>query len=263
MRIPEKEELENEDESYLYHLDNDACDSFADFQRIDKIIRLVKKYSFGKKVLDIGCAQGNISTLLAEQGFEATALDLNKNFLNYAKKKREFGKITYVRANAMHLPFKANTFDAVILGEIMEHVAYPEKLIAQAKKVLKKEGLLIVTTPNNHIFLGLLSGNRPELFRFNHLEERKDLLKRQFGPAGKDHLFVFDTMSLQRIVSENGLSMVEKGYTNSYLINNLTSPIISIFPKSFLQAIDRLFVKLPFFKEKFSLGLYTTCRKQK
>ena len=261
MRIPEKNGLENDDERYLYSHDADICGSFADSERIGTIIRLVKGYSFGRKILDVGCAQGNVSTLLAEEGFEATALDMNRNFLNYAKKKREFGKIAYVRANAMHLPFKADTFDAVILGEIMEHVAYPERLIEAAKKVLKKEGILIITTPNDHLLLGLLSGNKPEPFDFN-LDQRKKLVKKQFGPAGEDHLFVFDMGSLQKLVSEKNLSIIEKGHNNSGLINKLTFPLIFFLRKSFLQATDRLFVKLPFFKDRFSLGLYIACRKQ-
>jgi ubiquinone/menaquinone biosynthesis C-methylase UbiE len=261
MKLPKIEELENDDERYLYSQDIDLYEQFSTLERVSKIISLVEKYSFGNKILDVGTASGNIATLLAEKGFEAFALDLNKNFLNYAKKKREFGKIIYVHADAMHLPFGANVFDAVILGEIIEHVAYPEKLIVEAKKVLKKGGILIITTPNNHLFLGMLSGNRPEQFKFDGFKERKDLVKKQFGPAGKDHLFVFSLKSLQKLVSQKGVYTLEKGYTNSGLINNLTFPIISFFPKSFLECINKGMVKLPFFKDKFSLGLYLVAKK--
>ena len=103
--MPNLNELKNKEEKYLYEQDTDAYGSFADSKRIKLIIKSVKKYSFGKKILDMGCAQGNIATLLAEQGFETVALDLNQDFLNYAKKKREFGDISYICASALELPF--------------------------------------------------------------------------------------------------------------------------------------------------------------
>lgn len=252
MRLPKKEELKNKDELYLYNHDINPYESFSTLKRIKEIIRLTKKYALGKNILDIGCAQGNIATLLAEEGFETVALDLNQKFLNYAKKKREFGKVKYVCANAMNLPFKKNNFDTVILGEIIEHVAYPEKLIAESKKVLKKEGILIITTPNNHLFLGLLSGIKPQLFRYN--KSRKKLLKRQFGPAGKDHLFVFDKNSLNLLLEKQGFEIISEGYVNSLFMNPFMFYILKFIP-DFL-------IKIPFLKSKLSLGLYIVARKK-
>jgi 2-polyprenyl-3-methyl-5-hydroxy-6-metoxy-1,4-benzoquinol methylase len=252
MRLPNLDELKNKEEIYLYKHDTDAHGSFASSERINHIVKLVKKYSFGKKILDIGCAQGNIATLLAEQGFETIALDLNQNFLNYAKKKREFGNISYVCASALNIPFKANTFDAVVIGELIEHVAYPEKLLKEAKKVLKKEGALIITTPNSHIFLGMLSGIKPELFE--EIKDRNKLVKRQFGPAGKDHLFVFDKKSLNALLERQGFEIISEGYIHSFLMNPFTYHLLKFIPD--------LLVKIPFLNSKLSLGLYAVTRKR-
>jgi ubiquinone/menaquinone biosynthesis C-methylase UbiE len=252
MKIPSKTELKNEDERYLYWQDTDAHGSFADSKRTSIIIQSVKKYSFGKKILDIGCAQGNIATLLAENGFGAVALDLNQSFLNYAKKKREFGDISYVCASALNMPFENEKFDAVIIGELVEHVAYPEKLLKEAKRVLKPGGLMIITTPNNHIFLGMLSGIKPELFE--DIKDRNKLLKRQFGPAGKDHLFVFDKKSLNALLERQGFEIILGGYVNSFLMNPFTYHLFRFIP-DFL-------VKIPFLNSKLSLGLYAAARKK-
>ena len=252
MRLPEKSELENDDEIYLYKQDTDAYSHFADSKRIGIIIKLVKKYSFDNKVLDIGCAQGNIATLLAEQDFDTVALDLNQNFLNYAKKKREFGKISYVCASALKMPFKDNAFDAIIMGELIEHAAYPEKLLQEAKRVLKKEGVIIITTPNNHVFLSMLSGVKPHLF--NPSKNRKNLVKRQFGPAGEDHLFVFDKKSLDALLETQCFKTISAGYVNSFLMNPFTYHLFKFIP-DFL-------IKLPFLNSKLSLGLYVAVRKK-
>ena len=251
MKLPNFDELKNKDEKYLYEQDTEDYSCFSDSKRISLIIKSVKKYSFGNKILDMGCAQGNIATLLAEQGFETVALDLNQNFLNYAKKKREFGNIAYICESALEMPFKNEQFDAVILGELIEHVAYPEKLLQEAKRVLKSGGLMIVTTPNNHIFLGMLSGIKPELFE--DVKDRNKLLKRQFGPAGKDHLFVFDKKSLNALLERQGFEIISEGYINSFLMNPFTYHLLKFIPDSL--------VKIPFLNSKLSLGLYAVARK--
>jgi len=230
MKIPEKSDLENEDERYLYEKDTDKLENFIAMNRINKIIELTEKFSSGKRALDVGCAQGNISTLLAERGFDVTALDLNKDFLGYAKKKREFGKISYVHGNALEVSFKGK-FDAIILGELIEHVAYPEKLLNRMKRHLTKEGIIIITTPNNHLFLGLLSGNKPELF--SKIRDRRNFMKKQFGPAGKDHLFVFNIADLNKLVKDQEFKILDSGYINSIfpLIKNKFSTSLYIVAK--------------------------------
>ena len=262
MILPKKEELENKDEMYLYETDVDGYGIFSTMRRIDKIIKLVDKHSRGKKVLDAGSAQGNIAALLAEEGYDAVALDLNQNFLNYAKKKREFGKISYVCANALNPPFKKNTFDAVILGELVEHIAYPEKLLQASKRCLKKGGLIIITTPNDHLFYGLLSGHKPLLFNLIDKKNRKLLLKRQFGPSGSNHLFVFDVSTLKKIVEEQGFKVITSGYINSAFINQVTYSFFKFLPKFFLIFLDSLITKTPFLREMLSMGLYIAAKNE-
>jgi ubiquinone/menaquinone biosynthesis C-methylase UbiE len=253
MKMPKKEELENEDELYLYEKENNGYEELHRSKRLKKILEAVVKYSPGEKVLDIGTAHGDIATLLAEKGFESVALDLNKNFLNYAKKKREFGKISYVCANALNLPFKDASFDVIIMGELVEHVAYPENLLKEAKRCLKKRGVIIITTPNKHLFRGWLSGYKPPLFEEIEKKSRKDLVKKQFGPSGDDHLFVFDMPSLKKFAKKQGFKVISEGYINSVLMNPITYPLLKIMP-DFL-------VKIPFLANKLSLGLYVVGEK--
>jgi len=261
MKLPKKEELNSEDEHYLFEKDTDPYENFVDSNRIDEIIKLVKKYSKGKKVLDIGCAQGNIATLLAEEGFCTIAFDLSQNFLEYARKKREFGEISYVCGNALCLPFRKETFDAIILGELIEHIAYPEMLIKEAKRCLKNGGIILITTPNNHFFLGMDSGNKPPLFHELAYQQRVKLLKKQFGPSGADHLFVFNAENLTKLLKNQSLKVFELKWINSCFINNHTYNILKIFPDYLLHLFDNLITKIPFLNEKLSMSLCISARK--
>jgi SAM-dependent methyltransferase len=152
----------------------------------------------------------------------------------------------------MCLPFKANTFDAVVIGEIIEHVAYPEKILQEAKRTLKNEGIVIITTPNNHIFLGMLSGIKPKLFE--NIRGRNELIKRQFGPTGEDHLFVFNKKCLNALLGRQGFEIISGGYINSFLMNPFTYPLLRFIP-DFLT-------KIAFLNSKLSLGLYAVIRKK-
>jgi ubiquinone/menaquinone biosynthesis C-methylase UbiE len=54
---------------------------------------------------------------------------------------------TWVLAEACHLPFRDEVFDTVIMGEILEHLPYPELAVKEAKRVVKRGGNILVTTP--------------------------------------------------------------------------------------------------------------------
>jgi len=259
MRKLKESEINNADERYLYEKENNEYENYSCLRRINQLTKSAKELSLGRKVLDMGCAQATASLILAENGFDVTAFDLNRNFLDYAKKKKEFGEISFVCGNAMHLPFRKNYFDIIIMGELIEHVAYPEKLIKQAKRCMKKNGILIITTPNNHLFLGRISGCRAPLFE--NIAERKKMRARQFGPSGSDHLFVFNIDCLKNLLLKEKFRVIDAGYTNCFIINPLSYKILSIFPKFLLDFLDSLIVKIPFLNKKTSLGLYIASKK--
>jgi 2-polyprenyl-6-hydroxyphenyl methylase/3-demethylubiquinone-9 3-methyltransferase len=134
--------------------------------------------------LDIGCAQAYVALLLAEHGLTSVGFDINYNFLTYAKIKWEKGKVFWVTGNAANLSFKRNSFDIIILGEILEHAAYPENIIMEAMNILKKGGYCIITTPN-----GERVGSK--LPNYSRSRDFLDILvRKQYGPGGKDHLLL-------------------------------------------------------------------------
>jgi 2-polyprenyl-6-hydroxyphenyl methylase/3-demethylubiquinone-9 3-methyltransferase len=99
------------------------------------------------KVLDIGCGAGFLANYLANQGFEATGIDLSESSLHIAKAN---GKATFQKANGYSLPFPNHSFDAVCAMDILEHVDTPNLLIAEASRVLRPGGLLFFHTYNRN-----------------------------------------------------------------------------------------------------------------
>ena len=152
--------------------------------------------------------------------------------------KQDLGNgVSYIKhdINKM-LPFKNAEFDCVILGEVIEHVPDTDKLLIEINRILKKEGRLIISTPNLACWanrLILLFGIQP---LFTEVSYRK-VLGRKFKVLGQGnkpvgHLRIFTKNSLQDILIENNFSIeLKKG-----VIFNFPFPLslIDLFFSNFL-----------------------------
>lgn len=103
-----------------------------------------------KTVLDIGCGAGLLTNPLSSAGHQVTGIDLSEGSLNIAKKHDITKKVKYLPANAYELPFENDCFDVVCAMDILEHVEHPEKLISEASRVLKPNGLFFFHTFNRN-----------------------------------------------------------------------------------------------------------------
>ena len=104
----------------------------------------------GKKILNLGSGIGEETVYLAKQKAQVTAIDISKQMLEVtkrlAKQNRIRQKITYKHANAEKLPFKDNTFDAVLGCNLLHHVNL-KKCIKESKRVLKPGGIAVYSEP--------------------------------------------------------------------------------------------------------------------
>jgi ubiquinone/menaquinone biosynthesis C-methylase UbiE len=96
-------------------------------------------------VLDLGCGSGYSSYLLSKRKYNVIGLDLNP--FPEQLKLNGSEELQYVVGDALTLPFKENSFDAVVLKDVIEHITDVEKLLLSVKKVLKPNGVLIILSP--------------------------------------------------------------------------------------------------------------------
>ena len=112
----------------------------------EKIKFILEETGEGKLVLDVGCNDGFIGEMLIKKQNKVFGLDIVKNNLEIAESRGLIVK--NVNVEKEKLPFKNNYFDVVILGDIIEHVFDTDRLLREARRILKTGGKLIVTTPN-------------------------------------------------------------------------------------------------------------------
>lgn len=112
----------------------------------------------GGKILDIGCADGMFTKVVADRsGGDVIGIDVLKSSVKWASDHWKNKKNMHFKVgNAHKLDFKDRTFDAVFALEVMEHVPQPDQVIKEMKRVLKKNGYVIVLVPTDStLFRGI------------------------------------------------------------------------------------------------------------
>jgi ubiquinone biosynthesis O-methyltransferase len=98
------------------------------------------------KFLEVGCGLGYFSNKAFRLGAKVTGIDIGSSLVSINKKKTPKGNFKV--ASASNLPFKNNQFDIVLSTEVIEHVDNQKKALSEMIRVLKKGGILVITTPN-------------------------------------------------------------------------------------------------------------------
>lgn len=262
MKLPHKSQITNSEFQRLYCWDIKEyfCDEKTYWavyykNRLNNILSACKEnISIGGTILDIGCAQATASILLAEHGFKVFATDINPESLKYAKLRYEFGDCNFIALSAEHLPFKTE-FDAIILGEFLEHVHNPEQLLKTYFNYLKPNGIIIITTPNK---------NSPHNYKFMSYSEyfklkSHDEFSNKSGPEREDHIYNFTFSELESVVISSGYKIIISKYINSYLINPLN--IHRVFPNSLINFMNDVGSRIAIFNRYISIGLFFVIQK--
>lgn len=111
-----------------------------------------RRYPKNAHLLEIGCGMGYLSEVASEY-FSYVGTDITLIPLQAARSRD--GSIDYVQGDALRLAFRSEVFDVVVAFDILEHTERPENAVAEAHRILKKDGCIIATVPNTRSF-----GNR-------------------------------------------------------------------------------------------------------
>lgn len=164
------------------------------FERVKKELEklIMQNANFPVKILDIGIGDGVYETSLDEDiraKCEFFGVDISIKQMARAKKLLKESKV--VDLNSQKLPYKDNSFDIVIASEILEHVFYPEKILEEAQRVLKRNGFMILTFPNSsclQLRLGLFFKGSSPLLNY---------------PMNKEHIRFFICSDIRSLVTDN------------------------------------------------------------
>jgi len=110
------------------------------------LLKLFLSASPGPSVLNAGAGQGSFSLRLARLGFEVTSVDDSPAAVDVLRARLP-GPIELADVTAM--PFADESFDAAVLGEVLEHVPDDAGALSEVARVLRRGGVLAVSVPAN------------------------------------------------------------------------------------------------------------------
>jgi SAM-dependent methyltransferase len=115
------------------------------------LLKLFLSAEPGRKVLNAGAGQGSFSRLLEQSGFDVVSTDVSPAACDVLS-RRVGGPV--VRADVTALPFADDSFDAVVLGEVIEHVADDVSALEEARRVLRPRGVAVLSVPAHPSWFG-------------------------------------------------------------------------------------------------------------
>ncbi len=118
------------------------------YHRYAVVLDLVKN----KLVLDVACGEGYGSSLMSTFAMSVTGVDISDEAVRYAAAKYKNKNLKFQQGSAIALDFSDASFDIVISFETIEHLAEQEQMIAELRRVLKPDGILVISSPNRTIY---------------------------------------------------------------------------------------------------------------
>ena len=102
----------------------------------------------GKKLIEFGCATGAAANLFADYGFSVTSTDVSNYSVSLAKKN--YSDINFGVHDMQKLYTGDKNFDVAVAFDVVEHLKDPEVAISNTYKILRNDGVMILTTPNDY-----------------------------------------------------------------------------------------------------------------
>lgn len=153
-------------------------------------LRVIEKYKKHGKLLDIGCATGFFLELAESRGWGAYGTDVSKFASEYAKRKLGLKNIFY--GDLSKAKFKDEMFDAVTIFDVIEHLPDPKGTLKEINRILKNDGLIVVTTPNSGSLAAKILGKKWEEFR-----------------RAREHIYFFSADTLSNMLEKNGFEVLK------------------------------------------------------
>lgn len=210
------------------------------YQRERIALKIINTLKEKTNILDIGCGDG---TFLAN--IKANNPQVKLYGVDFSKFQLEKAKTiaTVKQANLEKgIPFKENTFDVIYCAEVIEHLFNPDFLLEECNRILKKNGYLILSTPNlcawfNRILfplgiqpLFLEPSTKSKCIGAGPLKRLKD------GTTPVGHVRIFNKDAITDLLTENGFQIIKiKG---AVFESGLPKPIL---------LIDNIFKFIPSF----------------
>ncbi len=142
----------------------------------------VMELARGRQILDAACGEGYGAALLARTAASVLGVDLSAEAIAHATACYAHPRLRFQQGDVRTLDgVAAESIDLVVSFETLEHVAEHEEMLAAFSRVLKPDGLLVLSTPDRHTYSEISGHRNPHHVRELYRHEFAALLQRYFA----------------------------------------------------------------------------------
>lgn len=179
-----------ESENYISHTDGkkslfEKIYQIAKQYNLDQKLKLIKKTTEGKSILDYGCGAGDFLQHMQTNGYKVTGMEPNPKAFEISQAK--IGKENVVNCELKEIKEK---FDIITMWHVLEHIPNLNEILTELKKHLNPGGTLIIAVPN-------------------HLSFDANYYKEQWAAYDVPrHLWHFNPNSIKMLINNFGMNIV-------------------------------------------------------
>ena len=178
-------------------------------KRYRRNITNIKRFKHEGKLLDVGCNIGLFLNVAREEGFSVMGVELNKGCAQYGINNFKLD----IRSDYLeNISFADASIDVVTLFDVLEHVPNIHDFLSEVRRILKKDGLLVIQSPNIQSLMAKLTRSN-----WNWL-------------TPPDHLYHFTPTTLGLLLKQHGfdIRLLKTWEPAEEFSNNLISTFIKM-----------------------------------
>ncbi len=179
-KVPTAAELENYYSVYAYESEKEIPK--ATKVSIENLLDKFKKYRKNNRMLDVGCGEGWILEMAKTRGWEVYGTEFSSKAIDICSKKG----IKMYSGTLKAENIDERDFDIIVSTETIEHINNPREEVSNFYRLLRKGGLLYITTPNFNSYLRRM------------LKDKYDIIKYP------EHLAYYTKRTLNKLLQDSG-----------------------------------------------------------
>jgi len=216
-------------------------------RRIDWLLRIIKPDK-EENILEIGCGFGPILFRYAGKTIGGkligvdVALETLRPTIKFFERKNLLQRVEFCLAKGQNLPFKSNTFNKILLIDVLEHMDdFSKKIvILESFRVLKDDGVLLINTPNI-IYLNLAMKIKRLIYRLTFRDPSFiDIPQTPQSREKGEHVGLTNTFFLKRLLTSCGFFNIKFIYKPDNIYGLIFLPFclcVSLFKETLAQSI--------------------------
>jgi ubiquinone/menaquinone biosynthesis C-methylase UbiE len=152
---------------------------------------IIQSFVKDKVVLDIASGEGYGSNFISQYATSVMGVDISAEAIQHARQKYKKANLRFLEGSATSIPLGDHSVDVIVSFETLEHHDKHDEMMVECKRVMKKDGVLIISTPEKENY------NKVDPFNPYHVKELSFddfdlLLKNYFFQVSFYHQRFFD-----------------------------------------------------------------------